>query len=82
MVTNAGTNGKFVGMMDFDIGEGEVKGMQYHLVPVFENLLKPDPEMNAFLSEMLIGNRPRFLGVTRSRENVSCCRLGGCRTPS
>ncbi len=52
MVTNAGTNGKFVGVMDFDIGEGEVKGMQYHLVPVFENLLKPDPEMNTFLTEL------------------------------
>ncbi|MGI9317311.1 MAG: 5'-nucleotidase C-terminal domain-containing protein, partial [bacterium] len=52
MVTNAGTNGKFVGMMDLDIGDGEVKGMQYHLVPVFENLLDPDPEMSEFVAQM------------------------------
>jgi sulfur-oxidizing protein SoxB len=52
MVTNAGTNGKFVGMMDLDIGEGEVRGMQYHLVPVFENLLDPDPEMKQFVSQL------------------------------
>ena len=52
LVTNAGTNGKFVGMMDLDIGEGEVKGMQYHLVPAFENLLEPDPQMEEFVSSL------------------------------
>jgi sulfur-oxidizing protein SoxB len=67
MVTNAGTNGKFVGMMDMDIGEGGVNGMQYHLVPVFENLLEPDPEMSAFLSTM--------------RETVYDSSVVECRAP-
>lgn len=49
MVTNAGTNGKFVGVMDMDIGEGGVNGMQYHLVPVFEDLLPADAEMVSFI---------------------------------
>ncbi len=50
LVTNAGTNGKFVGVMDMDIGEGGVNGMEYHLVPVFENLLSADEEMAAFIA--------------------------------
>ena len=50
LVTNAGTNGKFVGVMDMDIGEGGVNGMQYHLVPVFENLLPADEAMSEFIT--------------------------------
>ncbi len=49
LVTNAGTNGKFVGVMDMEIGEGKVNGLRYHLLPVFENLLPADPEMTTFV---------------------------------
>ncbi len=52
MVTNAGTNGKFVCVMDFDIDEGEVRGRQYHLVPVFEKLLDADPGVASFISTL------------------------------
>ncbi len=52
LVTNAGTNGKFVGVMDMDVSEGAVQGMRYHLVPVFEDLLAPDPAMNAYISTL------------------------------
>ena len=49
MVTNAGTNGKFVGVMDMDVGEGNVLGMRYHLVPIFEKLLEADSEVQGFI---------------------------------
>ena len=52
LVTNAGTNGKFVGTMDLDIADGKVKGMKYHLVPVFADLLEPDSEMDQFLANL------------------------------
>ncbi len=52
LVTNAGTNGKFVGVMDMDIGDGGVRGMQYHLLPVFDDLLEADPEMEAFIEQL------------------------------
>ncbi len=52
IVTNAGSNGKFIGVMDMDIGTGEVNGMRYHMMPVFENLLAPDPEMSAFIGDL------------------------------
>jgi len=51
-VTNAGSNGKFVGVMDFDIADGEVKGMTYNMMPVLANELPADKEMQAFIDQM------------------------------
>ena len=52
LVTNAGTNGKFVGVMDFDIKEGQVAGMKYHMLPVFQKLLNPDPTIQTYVSTL------------------------------
>ena len=52
LVTNAGSNGKFIGVMDFALEEGKVKGIDYKMLPVFENLLPADKEMEAYLSQM------------------------------
>jgi sulfur-oxidizing protein SoxB len=51
-VTNAGSNGKFVGVMDFDIADGEVKGMIYNMMPILSNELPADKEMQAFIDQM------------------------------
>lgn len=45
LVTNAGSNGKFLGVLDLDVKEGKVVDYRYKLLPVFSNLLTPDPEM-------------------------------------
>ena len=34
-VTNAGSNGKFLGLLDMDVREGRVRDLQYRLLPVF-----------------------------------------------
>ncbi len=52
MVTNAGSNGKFLGVMDFDVKEGKVKGWKYRLVPVFSNLLAADAKMDALIKKI------------------------------
>lgn len=52
LVTNAGTNGKFVGVMDLDIADGKVQGMEYHLLPVFEDLLDADAEMQSYVDSV------------------------------
>lgn len=49
LVTNAGSNGKFLGVMDLDIQKGKVKGYQYKLLPVFSNLLEADKEMTSYI---------------------------------
>ncbi len=45
LVTNAGSNGKFLGVMDFDVKGGKVVDIKYKLLPVFANLIAPDMEM-------------------------------------
>ncbi|MCV2218605.1 thiosulfohydrolase SoxB [Thauera sp. Sel9] len=52
LVTNAGSNGKFLGVMDFDVRDGKVADFRYRLLPVFANLLPADPEMAAFIDKV------------------------------
>jgi sulfur-oxidizing protein SoxB len=51
LVTNAGSNGKFVGVMDFDIQDSKVN-MHYKMLPVVSKLLPADKEMEAYLTQM------------------------------
>ncbi len=52
LVTNAGSNGKFLGVLDFDVRDGQVRGYQYRLLPVFANLLPADREMAAYIDKV------------------------------
>jgi sulfur-oxidizing protein SoxB len=52
LVTNAGSNGKFLGVMDFDVKAGKISNWRYRLLPVFSNLLKPDAEMDALITKI------------------------------
>src|SRR3954471_21918646 len=45
LVTNAGSNGKFLGVLDLELAKGRVAGVRYRLLPVFSELLKPDAAM-------------------------------------
>ncbi len=45
LVTNAGSNGKFLGVLDFNVRSGKVLDFKYKLLPVFANLIEPDAEM-------------------------------------
>jgi sulfur-oxidizing protein SoxB len=51
IVTNAGSNGKFVGVLDLDFGGGGLRDFRYRLLPVFSNLLAADAEMSAYITE-------------------------------
>ncbi len=52
LVTNAGSNGKFLGVMQLDIRNGKVQGYDYKLLPVFSNLLDPDAEMASYIEQV------------------------------
>jgi S-sulfosulfanyl-L-cysteine sulfohydrolase len=45
LVTNAGSNGKFLAVADIEIRGGKMRECRYRLLPVFADLLKPDAEM-------------------------------------
>lgn len=52
LVTNAGSNGKFLGVMDFDVKNGKIAGWKYKLLPVFSNLLPEDAKMAALIKKI------------------------------
>jgi sulfur-oxidizing protein SoxB len=51
LVTNAGSNGKFLGVLDLQVDGTGVKDFRYRLLPVFSKLLDEDPEMAAYIKE-------------------------------
>ncbi|PCI66146.1 MAG: thiosulfohydrolase SoxB [Piscirickettsiaceae bacterium] len=52
VVTNAGSNGKFVGVLDLNLNNGQLKGYEYRLLPVFSNFIKADAEMTALINDI------------------------------
>ncbi|WP_273029230.1 thiosulfohydrolase SoxB [Massilia timonae] len=52
LVTNAGSNGKFLGVLDFDVRGGKVQAFQYRLLPVFSNFLPADRDMAALVAKI------------------------------
>lgn len=52
LVTNAGSNGKFLAVLDFDFRAGQIQGYRYRLMPVFSNLLPADREMQAYIDRV------------------------------
>ena len=52
LVSNAGSNGKFLGVLDLDLAKGKVNGARYRLLPVFSELLKPDLAMGTLIDKM------------------------------
>ena len=52
LVTNAGSNGKFLGVMDFEVKAGKVADYRWRLLPVFSDVLKADPQMDALITKI------------------------------
>ena len=49
LVTNAGSNGKFLAVLDLDVQKSGVNAYEYRLLPVFANLLPADADMAALI---------------------------------
>jgi sulfur-oxidizing protein SoxB len=52
LVTNAGSNGKFLAVLDFDVRGGKVQDFRYKLLPIFSNLLPADLEMTSYIEKV------------------------------
>jgi sulfur-oxidizing protein SoxB len=50
IVTNAGSNGKFLAVLDLDIQRSGLRAFDYRLLPVFSNLLEADTEMSSLIA--------------------------------
>lgn len=49
LVTNAGSNGKFLGVLDLDIRNGKLQNYRYKLLPVFANFISPNKEVQEYI---------------------------------
>ena len=52
IVTNSGSNGKFLGVLDLDVRGGKVRDYRYKLLPVFANMLPADKAMDALITRV------------------------------
>ncbi len=52
LVMNAGSNGKYLGVLDLDIRDGRIADYRYRLMPIFSNLLPADPAMEALIKKV------------------------------
>ena len=51
LVTNAGCNGKFLAVMDFEVKGGKLANHRYRLLPIFADVLAPDAAMDALIAK-------------------------------
>jgi len=52
IVTNAGSNGKFLALLDLDVNSSGVADYRYRLLPVFSNLLSADQQMQSLIERV------------------------------
>ena len=64
----SGSNGKFVSRVDLDVNKG-VKGFKHRLIPIFSDVISPDPIMNELIDQErkpYIDDLSEIIGETKS----------------
>ena len=51
-VCNAGSNGKFINVLDLDIKNGKIADFRFTLLPIFSDLVEPDKEMAKYIDDV------------------------------
>lgn len=54
----SGSNGKFVSRVDLDVRDGQMMGFRHKLIPIFSDVITPDPEM----AKVIEAERAPFAG--------------------
>ena len=65
----SGSHGKFLSRLDVDVQAGEMKGYSYKLIPIFADVIDPDPEMAKLVADIRAPynqDLERVLGTTES----------------
>ncbi len=52
LVLSSGSHGKYLGRIDLEITNGKVSGFSSGMIPVFSDVITPDPEMTAKINEV------------------------------
>lgn len=49
-VIASGSNGKFVSRVDLDVRDGQMMGLKHKLIPIFSDVIAPDPAVTALIN--------------------------------
>ena len=52
ILVSSGCSGKFVSRLDVEVRDGRMTGFNYKLMPVFADVIRPDPEMAALIAKI------------------------------
>ncbi|WP_172294598.1 thiosulfohydrolase SoxB [Pseudoruegeria sp. HB172150] len=52
IIIASGSNGKFVSRVDLDVRDGQMLGFRHKLIPVFSDVIAPDPAMTTVIDEI------------------------------
>jgi sulfur-oxidizing protein SoxB len=70
LVTNAGSHGKFVGVLDLAVKNGKVDDYRYRLLPVFSALLPADAAMSAHIERVRAPYREKLDETLATTEGL------------
>lgn len=74
-VCNAGSNGKFLNVLDLDVQNGKIKDFKFTLLPIFSDLIPEDPSMKKYIDDV---RKPFLSQITRqiATTDVTLFRRG------
>ena len=70
LVTNAGSNGKFLAVLDMDVQGGRVRDVKYRLLPIFANLIPADGDMAAHIAKVRAPHEAKLSEKLASSESL------------
>ena len=70
LVTNAGSNGKFLGVLDFDVKDGKVSDFRYKLLPIFSDLIPADTDMVSLIDRVRAPHEAKLNEVLAQTEGT------------
>ncbi len=69
LLVASGSHGKFLSRLDLDVQGGTIKSFRYKLIPLFADVIKPDPEVSAAITKArapFAKDLARTVGTTES----------------